>query len=560
MALNRRGFLAGGATTVVAAAATAGAATAAADTGVARSEQMRTRGDIDPGKPNILVVMVDEMRAPMWFPEQHALDGILPNIARIRRGAVSFDQHYTASNDCTPARGVLVTGLHSHQTGCMIVAQSTLSPLFPTYGSMLREHGYETTWWGKWHLGNRPDTTPGTLESYGFAGGTYPSPNGGPNQGLHVDHSITDQFIGWFDGDAGAKPWCTTVSFVNPHDAQHWPRWTRQLQSQTAIPRWMNTLPPNFEDLEQLSKKPRLQLALVELSAAAFGAAPYGTADAAEQWIEMRNLYLWYQQQVDIQIGRVLDALDSRPDVAANTVIVFTSDHGDYAGSHGLHGKGGAAYDEATRVPLYVHDPRGRLSPTGSTSTRRQLTSSADIAPLLLTIGTGGNEWRNDTRYTHLANRFDIAALCGNVDLPGRPWIVHATDEFTIEEVALAFDSAAPSHVAAVRTANAKYVSYSHFIDGAMRIDPKREQEFELYDYSTQAGRLELDNQAAVNGALRAKMAPLMRQAMAELEQPVPAYLHAAQEQGWADYQKQTHDLSAWAEGFGGEALHALTK
>ncbi|MEV6101395.1 sulfatase-like hydrolase/transferase [Nocardia sp. NPDC051981] len=538
---GRRGFLTGAAASVT-------AAVAATATGPAP----RARADVDPGKPNILVVIVDEMRAPAWFPDQQTLDQLLPNLARIRHGSVSFEQHYTAANDCTASRGALVTGLYSHQTGCMVVSESTLSPRFPTWGSMLREHGYETTWWGKWHLGHYPDRTPGALDAYGFGGGTYPSPNGAPGQGLQADPKIVDDFVDWFEHDSGGSPWCTTVSLVNPHDIQYWPRWTRRDQANLDLPRWMDQLPGNFESLEQLSAKPRLQMALVQASVVAFGLAPYGTPEATQAWIDMRNLYLWLQQQVDGQIGRVLDTLYSRPDVAANTVIVFTSDHGDYAGSHGLHGKGGGAYDEAIRVPLYVHDPRGYLSPTDSTSARMQLTSSVDLAPLLLTIATGGADWRAVDRYEHLRGRLDLAALCRNASAAGRPWIAHTTDESTIEEAAILFDHNAPGHVAMVRTADAKFASYSKWLDGRIQIDASAEQEFELYDYSTENGHLELDNQAASGNPLRDTMAQLLAQAIdTEIQQPLPGYLKDAQEQGIDDYVQSNRSIAARAERLG---------
>ncbi|MEC3956897.1 sulfatase-like hydrolase/transferase [Nocardia sp. CDC153] len=546
---GRRGFLTG-------AAASVGAAVAATTAGPAA----RARADVDPSRPNILVVIVDEMRAPVWFPDQPTLDRLLSNLARIRHGSVSFEQHYTAANDCTASRGALVTGLYSHQTGCMVVSESTLSPRFPTWGSMLREHGYETTWWGKWHLGHYPDRTPGALEAYGFAGGTYPSPNGAPGQGLQSDPKIVDDFVDWFDHDSGGSPWCTTVSLVNPHDIQYWPRWTRRDQANLDIPQWVDQLPGNFESLEQLSAKPRLQMALVQASVIAFGLAPYGTPEAMRAWIDMRNLYLWLQQQVDIQIGRVLDTLDSRPDVAANTVIVFTSDHGDYAGSHGLHGKGGGAYDEAVRVPLYVHDPRGYLSPTDSLSTRTQLTSSVDLAPLLLTIATGGADWRAEDRYEHLRSRLDLAALCRNGSAAGRPFIAHTTDESTIEEAAILFDHNAPGHVAMVRTADAKFASYSKWVDGRIQIDADAEQEFELYDYSTDNGRLELDNQAGAGNPLRASMEQLLARALdTEIQQPLPAYLKDAQEQGFDDYLQSSRSIASRAERLGGFLEDFLT-
>ena len=102
---------------------------------------------------------------------------VMPNLQALRNGAVNFESHYTASNDCSPSRGALVTGLYSHQTGCMITGDSHLDPGFPTWGTLLRERGYETSWWGKWHLNPDPNAS---LEPYGFAGGTYPSPNGAP--------------------------------------------------------------------------------------------------------------------------------------------------------------------------------------------------------------------------------------------------------------------------------------------------------------------------------------------------------------------------------------------
>ena len=74
-------------------------------------------------------------------------------------------------------------------------------------------------------------------------------------------------------------------------------------------------------------------------------------------------------------------------------MIVFTSDHGEYGGSHGLRGKGAGAYEEAIRVPLIVKDPRGELTQRPR-PVRTQLTSSVDVAPLLLTIASGSNEWR----------------------------------------------------------------------------------------------------------------------------------------------------------------------
>src|SRR4029079_2054936 len=106
-------------------------------------------------RPNVLVIVVDQLRYPQWFSPGPAGPRLPPNLQRLRRGAVSFARHYTASNDCTPARSTLLTGLYTHQTGCMITGGSTLDPGFPAWGTRLREHGYSTRWLGKWHLTHR---------------------------------------------------------------------------------------------------------------------------------------------------------------------------------------------------------------------------------------------------------------------------------------------------------------------------------------------------------------------------------------------------------------------
>jgi arylsulfatase A-like enzyme len=98
------------------------------------------------------------------FHPSKSSDTLLPNPARIRTRATSFESHHTAANMCVAARGTMLTGLYGHLTGCMlakaVAESSTLSGKFPTWGTMLRQQGYEITWWGKWHLGPEPERHP----------------------------------------------------------------------------------------------------------------------------------------------------------------------------------------------------------------------------------------------------------------------------------------------------------------------------------------------------------------------------------------------------------------
>jgi arylsulfatase A-like enzyme len=491
--------------------------------------------------PNILVILVDQLRFPQWLGARPGGAALPPNIARLRRRAVSFARHYTAANDCSPARSALLTGLYTHQTGCMITGGSTLDPGFPTWGTMLREHGYHTRWFGKWHLTRHDNSwTMGegerALERYGFAGGVYPSPDGAPGQGWHRDPHIAGKFAEWYAQEAGAEPWCATVSFVNPHDIAWWYVWTGRVQSEAEASSVARRLPPNFETPELLIEhnKPRLQRSLQDTAASSFGAVPFSGPDATPVWLSFLDLYMKLQREVDRHVGNVLRVLHSHPKVAANTVILFTSDHGEYGASHGLRGKGASVYEEAIRVPLMVSDPRGLLT-RAPERIRTQLTSSVDVAPLLLTIATGSDVWRQDPHYAHIAGRHDLASILADPASAGRPHVLHATDEIVTEFAIEPYAASAPLHVVGLRTPTAKYATYSNWPDGV--IDPLYEgAESELYDYRTQAGRLELANEAGSSRLEDPLRAQLERAVAEELRAPLPWHLGAHQRQGMADY------------------------
>jgi arylsulfatase A-like enzyme len=491
--------------------------------------------------PNILVILVDQLRAPQWYTAGPAMARLLPNISRLRREGVSFERHYTASNDCTPARSTLLTGLYTHQTGCMITGGSTLNPGFPTWGRLLREQGYSSWWFGKWHLTHGDNhwsviQNAGALEPYGFAGGTYPSPDGGPGQGWRVDPQVADQFGEWLADAGGEEPWCTTVSFVNPHDIAWWWHWSERVPAEAHPSARVHALPPNFETPEMLQahRKPLLQRSLQETAAASFGPVPLAGPQLESVWLPFLDLYVKLQHAVDHQVGRILRMLESRPEVAANTVVVFTSDHGEYGASHGLRGKGGGAYEEAIRVPLIVKDPRGELT-AATRRPRMQLSSSVDVAPLLLSIASGSNAWRGDPHYEHLARRADLAAILANPAAAGRRYVLHATDEIVTEFAAETYTANAPLHVVALRTASAKYVAYSNWRPDGISPEPHR-QEHELYDYRSRRGRLELHNGAGHSHLEPALHATLARALREELRGPLPHHLRAAHRFGFENY------------------------
>ena len=133
--------------------------------------------------PNILPIMVDQLRSPRWVPTtggQAYLDTLTPNIAQLRNHSAIFSNYFTAATKCTPSRATLLTGLYSQQTAMFITADAanvpTLQTGYPTFAAALTQAllGYTTTWIGKWHLsdGQPNTTTPGQNgpDDYSFNG------------------------------------------------------------------------------------------------------------------------------------------------------------------------------------------------------------------------------------------------------------------------------------------------------------------------------------------------------------------------------------------------------
>jgi len=391
--------------------------------------------------PNILVIMVDQMRWPVWLNSSQMTlleQKVLPNIfGKLRKRSYVFQQYYTAATVCTAARGTLLTGLYAPQTALYIGAGDSpgstpdLNPAFPTWGSALpaMNSAYQgNLWWfGKWHVSNCVGSTP--LAPYSFNTRTYPggaagnpSPDGSPNEGSNggvfpgsnvtfaSDAEIAGDFIAWLQTEAPTSaPWCATVSLVNPHDIVSAPGWTvppvpppnLPLKpvyfqppdfSSLGIPPVYKTRPApwNYENLNTVTDKPGVQYAFWKKQNASLG--------AVSNWVEFLNQYMWFQGLVDQQIGNVLNALESSP-YLHNTIVVFLADHGEFGGSHGLHDKGYAVYEEAIQVPLYVHFP--------GQNTRipmNQMCSSVDFFGFLCDLVTKGTgPWRHS--YPDLAER-----------------------------------------------------------------------------------------------------------------------------------------------------------
>ncbi len=336
-------------------------------TGAPAEPTARGRG----ARPNILVILTDEERERCWWPASVRL----PARERLARRGVRFTEHHVHSMPCSPSRSTIVTGQHAHRTGVLdnvdFPWQSSMDDDVATFGTLLRDAGYETAWHGKWHLSRRSeleaDDGAPSLERHGFSGWTGPDVHGSPFAGHRRDGRFAEQAARWLRARSyRTRPWCCVVSFVNPHDIMLYPRF-RKLR----VDDWGVDLPANAAD--SLADKPRVQR---RWRAVCDGLA--GRVRSDERWRMIANAYIDLHVEVDRHIGTVLDAL-AASGAEDETFVIFTSDHGDMAGAHGLRQKGAFVYRETVNVPLTIAGP-GIAAPG---TTCGELTAAIDLVPTL---------------------------------------------------------------------------------------------------------------------------------------------------------------------------------
>jgi arylsulfatase A-like enzyme len=352
-------------------------------------------------RPNILLIVTDEERQRIPL----AAGFSLPARERMAERGVTFGNYYAASAMCSSSRSVLYTGQHVVHTEIYdndnMPYVRPLDPALGTIGTMLGSHGYYCTYQGKWHLSNayldpaNPRSTGRDLEPYGFyEWNDWGDIDGGAWAGLRVDPVIAGQAVSWLRNRAPAvaadQPWFMAVNFVNPHDIMSFDYGGRsQVQLPPALAHAVVTRPP--ADVPTYRARWDFPLAASvhdDLSGAAPAVREYaavtdvafGAVSGDDAWWAGMNFYLNCLRDVDRSVDLVLDALQAAGQ-ADRTVVIFTADHGDLVGSHGLRQKGALVYDENFHVPLVVVHPD-----VAGHSHTEALASEVDLAPTLLDL------------------------------------------------------------------------------------------------------------------------------------------------------------------------------
>jgi choline-sulfatase len=444
---SRRRFIQG----TAAAATVAGAGRAAsARPAAAASLPFTPRGKLT-SRPNILLILCDEYRYPVVYESaqlQEFREHYLTAERTLSENGLKFENHYIMTAACVPSRTSIFTGqypsLHGNSQTPGAAKSNTEMDMFwldpntlPTMGNYFRAGGYETYFKGKWHVSDADIDTPGTyiplltfndkgepdpqaekeylqadrLGPYGFSGWIGPEPHGG--NPLNSGSSATDaigrdekfatqavDLINQFAGNVPGRPWLLVNSYVNPHDVTLWgeytlhnPDWNLrgQLEGSKVPVEVFDPVQYAATSGENLAGKPRCQPDYVQKYPDVFQPVPDPEG--------YRRFYYQLQQNVNDQIQRVLDALNSHPAMARNTIVIFTSDHGDLLGAHGgMHQKWHNMYEEATHVPFIVHNTAlfsGRQSLS-------EITSHADLLPTLLGLaGLDVSRIQRELKKTH---------------------------------------------------------------------------------------------------------------------------------------------------------------
>jgi arylsulfatase A-like enzyme len=374
-------------------------------------------------QPNILMIVTDQEYAHQSLPAGF----VLSNRDRIHSRGVTFVNHHATTTVCTPSRSVMITGRHTPHTGMFdntnfawIDDMKADPEALPTIGHLLRDLGYHTVYKGKWHLSELPtEGSREAMEPYGFSEyQDWGDAQGGPMDGLLKDPKTSDEAVDWLTKRApevaATQPWYMTVNFVNPHDVMYFDTDAEEMvQVKGLFPifdapdtplyhqKWQTALPGSFFD--DLEGQPPAVRSYKGLCDSFYGRIPM---DRRDMWHNHVNYYLNCLLDVDRHIGAVLDALEASGQ-ADDTIIIFTSDHGEMGGAHHLRQKGSVAFRETVNVPLVIVDPRhpggGRTDAVGS---------HLDLVPTVLAYA-GLPEAERQRRYPFLKGH-DLSGIVEN--------------------------------------------------------------------------------------------------------------------------------------------------
>lgn len=357
-------------------------------------------------KPNILIVMTDHQRADTALPEHPA---ITPNLDKLASEGVTFTETYCPTAHCCPARATFMSGLYPSKTG---IWNNVLNPMainaelnegVRLWSEDLAEAGYKMYYSGKWHVCrsetpaergweelfasavkgqyhglkwerykeiydegyDRKERGEGEMFKPGYGDLTlYGTTEKTPED---HDEKVTNLAVRKLSELAdSSEPWCLYAGLIGPHDPYRVPQKFLDMYNIDDI-----ELPESFKDT--LEDKPYVYKRMRNKI--------YDQLTERETREAVRHFYA-YCSYLDDCFGRIYKALEETGQ-ADNTIVLYTSDHGDYCADHGLFAKGVPAFRGAYHVPAIIRWPQGVKNPGRRVD---EFISLADFAPTFLEL------------------------------------------------------------------------------------------------------------------------------------------------------------------------------
>ncbi len=338
--------------------------------------------------PNVVVILVDDLRwddigiAGHPFSESLAID-------QLAREGTRFINAFATTPLCSPSRAAILTGQYAHTNGIIDnTARDSASHRLPTFALPLAQAGYQTGFFGKWHMGNDDTRRPGWTHWVAMKGqGEAIDPNlNVDGERLEVTGYVTDiltDYVVDFMKRSEGKPFMVFLAHkaLHPNVEQRDDGSVVQHQDQRAgfVPaerhrgRYADQVVPRRPNATVAPRgKPALERRIDPLPL--LGPAT-GTPDA-----DVRDR-LEMLLAVDESLSRIRGTLQEMGELD-NTVIILTSDHGYFYGEHGLNEERRLAYEETARIPVIVrYPPRVKAGAESA-----PLVQIIDIAPTITAL------------------------------------------------------------------------------------------------------------------------------------------------------------------------------
>ena len=322
---------------------------------------------------NILFVLTDDHRYDAMSFMKAQDFGATPTLDRLAREGVHLRNAFVTTALCSPSRASILTGLYAHQHRVTDNNQP-IPPGLTYFPEFLQKAGYQTAFFGKWHMGADTDhPQPGFTKWVSFKGqGSYlPEKNGlnvdgekVPQKGYITDE-LTDYCYDWISKRPRRKPWMAYLSHKAVH-ADFVPAERHRGRYQNESFRYPDSMKPGVPGRPMWVQNQRNSWHGVDY-------AYHGKLDIAEYY----KRYMETLLAVDEGLARIMSLLEERGELD-DTLIVYMGDNGFMFGEHGLIDKR-TAYEESMRVPMLMRCP-GMFGP-GEVNA---VVANIDIAPTLL--------------------------------------------------------------------------------------------------------------------------------------------------------------------------------